>query len=241
MKSMPEYWGAFRYNESENNFEFVAATKMQINGIWYVTIRSNTNGVYVVAQNDVVFSDVYRHWGRPYIELAAAKGLVEGVGGYRYAPEQSVTRAEFTAMLVRALGRGTATSGMKPYNDVNTSSWYFDVIAKAKVLGLLDFVSSSSFRPNQPITREEMASMLAAIIALEKPEWIAQRAISLDNFKDIDRINIKYLSDINLVVRLGLMNGTSNTVFSPQGITTRAQAATVLVRTLQLLDMIDSY
>jgi len=122
-------------------------------------IRSYSNSVYVVAENDVTFTDVQKHWDEPSIRLASAKGLVDGVGGGKFAPNQTVTRAEFTAMLVRALARsGASSSGLAPYDDVKDGAWFYDDVAAAKELDLLEFASGPSFKPNQPLTREAQAA-----------------------------------------------------------------------------------
>lgn len=238
MLGMPSLWGAFRYNDTTKKFEFVPANKVQIDGVWYVMISSYSNSVYVVAENTVKFTDVNKHWSQSYVELAAAKGLVEGVGGRQYDPNKSVTRAEFTAMLVRAIGRGTSTGGTAPYDDVKSGAWYFNVVATAKELGLLNFASEKSFKPDQPLTREEMASMLAAVIALEKLP-LTKEFVSLDGYKDIDSINATFLEDVRLMVKLEIMTGIGTDKFDPKGETTRAQAAVVFIRTLKALGMID--
>jgi len=238
MKSLPVQWGAFRYNEMEKRFQFVPAGKVQIDGVWYVMISSLSNSVYVVADNPISFADMQKHWGKPHVDLAAAKGLVEGVGGGRYDPEKSVTRAEFTAMLVRALGRSTSTGGTAPYNDVLIGAWYFGEVAAAKELGLLDFVSDSGFNPNKPLTREEMASMLAAAVSLERVP-IAEEEASLGKYKDIDSVDAAYLDDVYLMIKLHILEGTSANTFSPKAAATRAEAAIVFVRTLKALGMID--
>jgi hypothetical protein len=239
MTDMPAQWGAFRYNETTKNFVFVPAKKVQIDGVWYVMISSFSNSTYVVAENAVNFPDVQKHWGQPYIQLAAAKGLVEGVGDAKYAPKSAVSRAEFTAMLVRALGRGTSTGNQAPYDDVKPGAWYFDEVVKAKELGLLDFVSGTSFKPDQPLTREEMASMLAAVIVLEKLP-ITKEFVSLDGYKDIGSVDAAYLEDVRLMVKLKIMTGSGTNTFSPKGETSRAQAAVVFIRTLQALGSIDT-
>ncbi|MBO9599818.1 MAG: S-layer homology domain-containing protein, partial [Cohnella sp.] len=238
MESMPAQWGAFRYYETTKKFEFIPATKVQIDGIWYVMIKSYSNSVYVVAENPVSFTDVQQHWSRQDVELAAAKGLVEGVGGGKYDPNQAVTRAEFTAMLARAFGRGTVTTSTAPYDDVKPGAWYFDVAAIAKELGLLDFATGTSFKPDQALTREEMVSMLAAAINLEKLP-MTKEFESLDVYKDISKAYSAYVEDVRLMVKLKIMTGTSADTFSPKGETTRAQAAVVFIKTLQTLGLID--
>ena len=236
--SMPDQWGAFRYNEATEAFEFVPARAVQIDGVWYVMIHSYTNSVYAVARHPVSFKDTLTHWGKPYVDLAAAKGLMEGVGGDRFAPDRSITRAEFTAMLIRALGYSGSTGASSLYDDVRTGSWYNDIVATARELGLLDFIGGTNFKPDQALTREEMASMLAAVIAREHASLAKQQA-NLDHYKDAGDIDAAYLEDVRIVVQLNLMTGTSAHTFSPEGQSTRAQAAAVLVRTLRALEMID--
>ncbi|WP_135549396.1 S-layer homology domain-containing protein [Paenibacillus cymbidii] len=145
--AMPAQWGAFRYNETTKTFAFVAATTKQIDGIWYAMIRSYTNSVYAIAENSVRFTDVQAHWSRSFVELAAAKGLVEGTGDGRFEPDKAVTRAEFTAMLVRALGLGLSAGSAEPYDDVKLDTWYGDTVAKANELGILDYVKGNRFVP----------------------------------------------------------------------------------------------
>ncbi|WP_165921124.1 S-layer homology domain-containing protein [Paenibacillus albiflavus] len=238
MTLMPTQWGAFSFNESTKKFEFIPAKKVQIDGVWYVMISSYSNSVYVVAENTVSFSDILEHWGKPFVQLAAAKGLVDGVGDGKYDPNRSVTRAEFTAMLVRSLGRGTSTGSTSPYDDVKSGVWYFDEIAKAKELGLLNFVNGNSFKPDQLLTREEMASMLAEVISLERLP-ITKEFVRLDDYKDIVSVDAVYLEDVRLMVKLQIMTGTDANSFSPKGETTRAQTAVVFIRMLQALGMID--
>jgi len=237
--SMPAQWGAFRYNDKAKKFEFVPARAVQMDGVWYAMISSYSNSVYVVADNAASFKDVRRHWSQSFVELAAAKGLVAGVGGGRYDPDTAVTRAEFAAMLVRALGRaGSTVNSAASFDDVNPDAWYSRAVATAKELGLLDFTDGKRFRPDQPLTREEMAGMLAAAIRLEQPS-AAGEAANLDGYKDIGSVDASYLEDVRLMVKLQIMKGTGEDTFSPKGATTRAQAAVVFIRALQELGMID--
>ncbi|OAS13282.1 FG-GAP-like repeat-containing protein [Paenibacillus oryzisoli] len=236
LTDLPEQWGAFRYNETKTQFEFVPARKVQIEGNLYVMISSLSNSVYVVADNPVDFTDVRQDWSKPFIDLAAAKGLVSGVG--LYDPNKAVTRGEFAAMLVRILGRGHSTNTTAPYEDVKQGAWYYSELAQAKELGLLEFASGNRFKPDQLLTREEMASMLAAAIGLEKLPSTGEK-VSLNGYKDIGRIDTIYMEDIQLMVKLNIMTGTSKDMFSPEAETTRAQAAAVLVRTLRVLGFID--
>ncbi|MGG1518031.1 cadherin-like beta sandwich domain-containing protein [Paenibacillus oryzisoli] len=234
-------WGAFRYNEAERKPEFVPAQKLNQNGAWYIAIRSYTNSVYIAMSQAVSFSDTETHWSRPLVTLAAAKGLVEGVGGGEFAPDRGVTRAEFATLLVRAVGRGSAAAGASAsaaYVDVKPDDWYFDAVAQAKALGLLDWASGMSFQPDRPLSRMEMASMLAAAVDRYQPSVTAEGG-DLDNYHDLEGVAGAYLDDIRLMVQLQIMTGTSDDTFDPQGEVTRAQATAGLIRTLQALGMTD--
>ncbi|RJX39984.1 hypothetical protein D3P09_11435 [Paenibacillus pinisoli] len=238
LNALPEQWGAFRYNETTGVFEFVPAKMVQIEDVWYASISSYSNSVYVVADNKVSFTDLQQHWSQSMVELAAAKKLVEGVSKQTFVPDRAVTRAEFTAMLVRALGRGTSSSEPTSYDDVKQGDWYYSFVAKAKELGLLGFAKGDVFMPNQPLTREEMASMLAAAVKLEANS-VTKGTISVDGYKDAEAMDPAHIEAIRLLIQLRIMTGTSEETFNPKGETTRAQAATVLIRTLQKLDIIE--
>lgn len=88
------------------------------------------------------------------------------------------------------------------------------------------------------LTREEMASMLAAAISLEKLQ-IPPAFESLGEYKDIKNVDADFLEDVRLMVNLQIMTGTDDDAFSPKGESTRAQAAVVFIRTLRALEMID--
>ncbi|MBM6994131.1 S-layer homology domain-containing protein [Paenibacillus sp. DXFW5] len=236
MVDMPVQWGAFRFNETTKHFEFVPAKKVQIEGTWYTLISSNSNSMYVVVENKTSFADVQKHWAKTFVELAAAKGLVDGMGGDKYDPNKAVTRAEFAAMLVRALGQGAPSGSTSPYDDVKSGTWYFEEIIKAKELGLLDFVHDESFKPDQPLTREEMSSMLAKVVEFEKLP-LTKEFVNLDGYEDLGSMDAAHLEDVRLMVKLQIMTGTGPRSFSPKAETTRAQTAVVLIRMLQTLGM----
>lgn len=214
--------GAFRYNDKAQKFEFVPAKRVKLDGIWYVMITSYSNSTYLVAENAVSFTDMQKHWAKPYVELAAAKGLVEGVGAGRYDPGTAITRAEFATILVRALGRGASTSaGTASFDDVEAGAWYAGEVVTAKAIGLLNFASDTRFKPNQELTREEMVNMLTAAIRLEQLTT-ADKTVNLDGYKDIGGMSASDLENIRLMVKLQIMTGTGEDAFSPEGKTTRA-------------------
>ena len=239
MTVMPNHWGVFRYNDITRKFEFVPHSTQTINGVLYAVVNSTENGIYVVAEHTVIFGDVHTdEWYATYVEKAAAKNIVQGIGGNLYEPERDVTRAEFVQMIIRALQLPQASAAAKAYADVSLNDWYYDAVMKARSAGLLDRFSGDNFLPDQPITREEMSVILAAAARREKLTASSSASLS-GSFTDYNQFNSAYTSDAEFVYRLGIMQGTAAGIFNPKGTTTRAQAATVLIRLLDLLGFID--
>lgn len=231
-------WGAFRYNEAAKRFEFAPAMLETAGGKQQAIVRSNVDGVFAVVENPASFNDVQSHWSRTNVELAASKGLVNGVGGEQFDPERAVSRAEFAAMLVRALGRSGVSGDTAGYNDVAPDSWYAEELASAKKLGLLDWIEGEGLEPDRPLTREEMAGMLALAVLSQGLKVDGVKA-DITRYKDMDNLDQAFTDAVGTVVQLGIMTGTGEQAFDPTGTTTRAQAATVFVRMLRLLGLID--
>ncbi len=235
IKSLPEFFGVFRYDPETKTSAFVRHKASVENGKPAVTIVSKSNSTYVITAEKVTFTDVAdTFWGKNLVDTAGTKGLVHGMGNGIFEPNKNVTRAEFTQMLINALDSGNGKYDNAPYSDVTSDKYYFQAVSKAKELGLIKF-ATDKFEPNSPISREEMASMLSAAVQLNtKP---AEQHNTL-NFNDVQSINPNYTNDVLTVTALNIMNGTGGNNFSPKDSTTRAQAAAVLVRMCNALGFI---
>jgi uncharacterized protein YjdB len=238
-------WGAFRYNAGANQFDFVPHTTRMIGNTLYAVIKSATNSVYVIAENAVTFSDVPdNRWYTDTVLKAASKNLVRGLGGGLFQPDRNVTRAEFVQMMVNALQLPSAASGTRAYGDVGQDKWHYNAIMRARSAGLLDKLSGSSgnFRPDQNITREEMAAIVAAILKSKGHASVSTGEISRE-FDDFSSINSTYREDVALAFSLGILRGKEydggRLRFGPSDTTTRAEAATVQIRLLEFFKDID--
>jgi hypothetical protein len=109
------------------------------------------------------FDDIQSHAGKAAIEALAARGIINGVTDAAFAPDASVTRAEFAAIVVRGLGLGTAAQGggEYPFADVKKGAWYFYQVYAADFYGIATGVSATEFNPSGAITRQEAAVMIA--------------------------------------------------------------------------------
>jgi hypothetical protein len=240
-QTMPQYWGVYKYDEVTMRYNFVPHTLELVNGTPYAAIQTASNGgVYFAAENAVTFIDIPAdQWYSSYVLKAASKRLVQGVGGDRFEPDRSITRAEFIQMMMNALELPKAKTGTAGYSDVTSGMWHYEAVMRAKSAGLLDKFTGSIFNPNVPITREEISAIIAA--AARRAGLTANTAsVNLAAvFSDYPAITSYFAADVDLVYRLEIMQGVGGNQFNPKGTTTRAQAATVQIRLLETLLYVD--
>jgi hypothetical protein len=185
------------------------------------------------------FSDVPAgYWAAPYIEQLAGAGVIDGFPDGTFRPGDPVTRAQFVKMLALATGLRPA-AGATPFADVAASDWYAPYVAAALRAGLIQGVAPDAFAPSSPITREQMAVMVArALAAAARARPLPQSAAAA--FRDLPGVDAWAQQDVQMVARLGIMNGFPDGGFHPLDETTRAQAAAVLARTINLLKSVSS-
>lgn len=99
------------------------------------------------------------HANRQAIDALAARGIVNGYDGSNFGPDRTMTRAEFAALIVRALGLPRQISG--PFDDVPAGAWYAPVVGAAYACGIVNGTSQTTFSPEGIITRQEAAVMVA--------------------------------------------------------------------------------
>lgn len=105
------------------------------------------------------FSDIKNHANKAAIEELASRGIINGMGKGTFAPNKTMTRAEFAAIVTRALG--LAAKDTKAFTDVPSSKWYAGYIGTANSSGIVNGVGSGKFNPDGTITRQEAAAMVA--------------------------------------------------------------------------------
>ena len=105
------------------------------------------------------FSDIKNHANKTAIEELASRGIINGMGKGTFAPNKTMTRAEFAAIVTRALG--LPAKDTKAFTDVPSSKWYAGYIGTANSSGIVNGVGSGKFNPDGTITRQEAAAMVA--------------------------------------------------------------------------------
>ncbi|PWK05978.1 S-layer homology domain-containing protein [Tumebacillus permanentifrigoris] len=205
-----------------------------------ITVTVNRPGfsTYAVASRPVSFSDIGTSYAQDRIQSLASKFLLYGTSTNTFSPEQNVTRAEFAAMLVRALGLQPSNSA--PFSDVAATDWFAQDVASVYEAGLVNGVGNGQFDPNADISRQDLTVMLSnAIKMLNIPKKQGSEHVE---YVDASGFASYAKDSIATVTESGLMtgeavNGTYS--FHPTDSTTREAAATVLFFLLQNAKLIN--
>lgn len=177
----------------------------------------------------VRFSDLASgFWAREAIENLAGRGIIKGDENSRYRPNDTITRAEFTALMIRAFNLETAPVGS--FADVRIGKWYYDVVMAAENLGIVTGDPANRFYPERAITREEMAViMVKTLNAVGKPLNGHSNDV-LERFWDRDLISPYAVSSLAAVVGENVMTGLPGNAIAAKKTSTRAEAAALIYR-----------
>ncbi|AEI42092.1 S-layer homology domain-containing protein [Paenibacillus mucilaginosus] len=143
-----------------------------------LTVKAPQGGIFTVKAAAKSFADTAAHWAKADIEELAAKGVVTGLDDQRFAPDQAITRAELSVLLVRAIGleQPAPNGGDTGFRDVGPEAWYAGAVAEAVKAGLIDGYEDGTFRPMLEVTREQAAALFRRAIRFASGEGTAARA-----------------------------------------------------------------
>ena len=177
------------------------------------------------------FTDVAAdHWCAQAAKSLSDRGVISGVGDGRFLPDQSITRAEFAKMLLIALYGNTTAAGANDFTDVSEQDWFYAVVTAAKKNRLITGDADGRFRPNETISRQDMAVMLARGLAAIG----AQGDVKELSFRDADTIADYAKEAVAGLCGRGILSGMADGSFQPKGALSRAQAAKALYETLRV-------
>ncbi|HZK43201.1 MAG TPA: S-layer homology domain-containing protein, partial [Syntrophomonadaceae bacterium] len=193
-----------------------------------IAIKFNTSKFSTFAiiklseQPKIAGNDINGNWAEASIRKLLELGAITGYPDGTFRPNQNITRAEFTTILVNAFKLSPAKG--KPFSDT-TEHWAEDYIATATAHGIVQGYSDTVFAPEQLITREQMAVMIVKICAVEKIADSKQ-------FSDTDQISSWAKEAIDIATGHQLISGYPDGSFKPLNNATRAEVATLIVTAL---------
>ncbi|KRE73906.1 hypothetical protein ASL11_06200 [Paenibacillus sp. Soil750] len=140
--------------EEDGSVRHVPTKVQHIDGKYEAQINSLTNSTYAVVWHPLEFSDAVDHWGKTAVNDMGSRMVVDGTGNGLFSPDREITRAEFTAIIVRGLGL-KLENGATPFSDVKPADWYSSAVNTAYSYRLISGLEDGTFRPNDTITREQ--------------------------------------------------------------------------------------
>ena len=174
------------------------------------------------------FTDISGHYAQSQIKKLYEDNILNGITDTEFGPNETVSRAQFAAMIKRALELNSVLySGQ--YGDVSSNDWFASDVATITKAGIMAGDDLGNFRPNDQISREEMAKVLVNAYKLKTSTAVSGNNAS-SVFGDSGSISGWAKEYVDAAVSLNLLSGFEDNTIRPQDIATRAQAATVIYR-----------
>lgn len=221
--------------DGQGNIHHVPTAVAQQGNTYYAVVNSLTNSNYGLIWNPEEFSDVANHWSKSAVNDMASRLVVNGVDATHFNPNHNVTRAEFAAILVRALGLSDTGTSSK-FTDVSASDWYMGAVTVANEYNLIDGYEDGTFRPTQTISRQEAFVILNRAIAIVKLQQTNSSA-TLSSYTDQSKVATWAQTATQTVLSSGVVQGNGK-LLNPAGQMSRAETATVMQRLLKLAKLI---
>ncbi|MBE6687866.1 MAG: S-layer homology domain-containing protein [Ruminococcaceae bacterium] len=217
------------YTSPDGKEELVALSYNDTGVSTYVARRP---GKYSLTYNTKNYVDIAGHWGYPTIMFASNRKLFGGTSPTEFSPDLTMTRGMFITVLGRMHGIDTALySNITGYTDVSESEYYAPYISWAKEMSLMDGATDSAFAPEEPITRSDMALVISNYV--DKYGYEFKSSENVDEFNDISALSDNVKKAIKEVQAVGIINGKGEGRFDPNGVSTRAEVATVMSRLIK--------
>nr|WP_312576757.1 S-layer homology domain-containing protein [Sedimentibacter sp.] len=185
----------------------------------------NTQTNMSTKTNEPTFSDIAGHWAESRIKEASKIGFVTGYQDGSFKPDKTVTRAEFATLLNNAMkNNDTIDINLK---DVKNSDWYYNQIEKAVAVGYFSGYEDNTFRPNNPITRQEVAKVISNAITTGDIDGDGATLLA-----DYSSIQDWAKNSVNIAYNKSYIMGYPNKVYMPSKALTRAEAVKIIYEIL---------
>ncbi len=228
------------YDKTKEKYDYVSDLAISLDGktAAFLTYHFSTFVVMEdsvaaspLVNNEIPFDDVSGHWSETYVNQLFADGVVKGKGYRKFLPSDTITRAEFLKMVLMAFGYDINSNHPDLlYSDVSKDHWAYDFVGLADGLGLVEGYGAGSFKPDAEISRAEALKILVTA---------SGQSDDLDKYKGVSKfLDVQdsgwYLPYLNYSVSNEVVGGYGNGLFGPDNSLTRAEAAKMVVKMLQL-------
>ncbi|MFD0679353.1 MULTISPECIES: S-layer homology domain-containing protein [unclassified Paenibacillus] len=178
------------------------------------------------AEVKIQFSDIQQHWANKTIDTFIKLNIIEGYNDGKFRPDGAITRAEFAVIIDRVFGINNDLKQSVVMNDIR-NHWAKDTLEKLSNAGILNGYGQE-FRPDQTVTRAEMVTIISRIVNMNT----VKKNESNGAFSDTS--NSFASSQIQEAAQTGIVTGKEGNNFKPDAQSTRAEALTIIMNTLNL-------
>ncbi|MDU0203119.1 cadherin-like beta sandwich domain-containing protein [Paenibacillus sp. MAH-36] len=225
----------FYYDEVQKQWVEVAGGTVNGDRITVAVNHFTKYAVFAVGPNEptkepsdnLAFRDVAGHWAEVSIKNAVNGGIVSGYPDGTFKPDSTVTRAEFAVMLMNALKLQGEGAQLTFTDNAKIGAWAQQAIGKAVKAGIIHGYEDGSFRPDAPITRAEMAVIIANAMGAYTTAGAAT------GFSDDETIPAWAKGSVAFVKLAGIVQGRDKNTFAPQANATRSESVVVLLKALE--------
>jgi len=168
-------------------------------------------------------------WAANSIDFAYHCGLINGVDATRFAPNSPMTRAMLVTVLYRAAGSPQVATTTN-FTDLTAGDYYYNAVVWANMNGIITGTTDTTFAPNNPVTRQQIATILYRYA--KATGNMTQHQADLGLYTDRDSLEPYAVEPMAWAVGQGIISGTTPTTLSPLSQATRAQVAVMLHRYL---------
>ena len=210
-----------------------------------VRVTENSDGTYTFTMPNgqvtitATFVETEAPVGEPFLDVnegdwfydavayAYENGLMDGVGGNRFAPNSATTRAQLVTILYRMEGQ-PVVSGDLPFTDVEAGTWYTNAVGWAAQNGIVNGVGDDTFAPGNDLTREQLVTILYRYA--ESKGYDVSASADLAGYPDGEEIQAYAREAMAWAVAENIIQGMEDDTLKPAGNASRAQIATILMR-----------
>ena len=179
------------------------------------------------------FTDINGHWAKEHILFTVSRGLFSGTSKTTFSPNTTLTRGMFVTALGRLAGINPADYKNGKFTDVKTDAYYAPYVNWAASKGIVNGTGATTFAPDNKITREQMAVIMKNYA--DKMGYSIPKTLEAVTFADNAQISSWAKDAVKAMQQAGVLSGKANNLFDPKGNATRAEAATVLHRFVEVI------
>ncbi|MFD7524980.1 S-layer homology domain-containing protein [Paenibacillus chitinolyticus] len=226
--------------EADGSVRHVPTRIVKVDGRYFAKINSLTNSTYSVIWHPVEFRDVAGHWAQNAVNDMGSRMVVNGVDTGTFNPDTAITRAEFAAIMVRALGLKQEKASA-PFSDVNPTDWYSAAVQTAYAHKLIGGFEDGTFRPSDKITREQAMVIMAKAMKTTgfRDKLPSKEAADLlAPYADAAATAEWAISGVADCLQGAIFAGRTATELAPKASITRAEVAAIVQRLLQKSELI---